>query len=439
MRFFPFFTNIEGRKALIVGGGSVALRKIEKLLPFKPEITVCAPEINEKIESIEGIKIKKRRFSADMTDGAAFVIAATDDRETNREISRICHEKNIPVNVVDDPELCNFLFPALVNRGKMTVGISTAGASPLVAKKTREAIEKLLPEDLAELLEHMEKLRPAVKAGGGDAARRGKEFEKEYEKYLQNRQAESEIYPKVSIVGAGCGDAGLITVRGLDRIKNCEVLLYDDLIDNGLLQFVPANSEIIYMGKRSGKHSASQNEICRTIAEYALQGKRVVRLKGGDPFVFGRGGEEAITLKEMGIDYEIIPGISSSIAIPEMAGIPVTHRGVSRSFHVITAHTADTEDGLPEDFDTLAGLGGTIVILMGLGKLEQIAKRLIGAGKDGETPTAVISGGNSRNPATVRAPLSEIAQKVTDKGLKAPAVIVIGETAGMQLLPEMEG
>ena len=438
MRCFPFFTDIEGKKALIVGGGTVAQRKIEKLLPFRPEITVCAPEINSEIEGLEGITVLKRGFSPDMLDDAAFVIAATDDREVNREISGLCREKNIPVNVVDDRELCSFIFPALVKRGKMTVGISTEGASPLAARKTREAIEKLIPEDYAELIEHMENIRHSVKSGEGGNAQHCREFEKEYEKFLRDKRAGTKAMQAVSIVGAGCGEADLITVRGLERIKNCDVLIYDDLIDEALLSCRPEGAETVYMGKRCGKHSAHQEEISKAIANYALQGKKVVRLKGGDPFVFGRGGEEALALKELGIDFEIIPGISSSIAIPEMAGISVTHRGVSRSFHVITAHTADTADGLPKDFDALAGIDGTIVILMGLNKLELIAERLMEAGKNPETPAAVISGGNSENPAKVTARLDEIAQKAKEAGTTAPAVIVIGETAGMNLLPETE-
>ena len=240
-------------------------------------------------------------------------------------------------------------------------------------------------------------------------------------------------YGKVYITGAGCGDYDLITLRGLEAIKKCDVLIYDDLIDEKLLEYVPAGAEIIYMGKRNGRHSFLQQEINETIVKCAKSGKTVVRLKGGDPFVFGRGGEEATALIESGIDFEIIPGISSCIAIPAFAGIPVTHRKISRSFHVITAHTADTTDGLPDDFDNYASLKGTLVFLMGLTKIEQISKRLIAGGKDPETPSAVISGGNSREHATVRAALKNIAKAAQEAQVKSPAVIVVGDTAAMEL------
>ena len=235
----------------------------------------------------------------------------------------------------------------------------------------------------------------------------------------------------VSIVGAGCGEKDLITLRGLDRIRSCEVLIYDDLIDEALLNELPESAERIYMGKRLGRHSARQDEINSKIIEKAREGKRVVRLKGGDPFVFGRGGEECQALMDAGISFELVPGISSAIAIPELSGIPVTHRGMSRGFLVVTAHTADTEDGLPDYIDKLAGLGVTLVFLMGLNRLDRISKRLIASGMRDSLPAAVISGGNSPNPAAVRGTLRDIAEKAAEAQVKAPAVIIVGETAAL--------
>ncbi len=235
----------------------------------------------------------------------------------------------------------------------------------------------------------------------------------------------------VSIVGAGCGEKDLITLRGLNRIRNCEVLIYDDLIDEALLNELPDSAEKIYMGKRLNRHSAKQEEINACIVNKALEGKKVVRLKGGDPFVFGRGGEECQALIDAGIDFELVPGLSSSIAIPELSGIPVTHRGLSRGFHVVTAHTADTEDGLPEYIDKMACLDVTLVFLMGLSRLDKICKRLIASGMKETMPTAVVSGGNSPNPATVRGNLLTIADKVKAAQVKAPAVIIVGETAAL--------
>lgn len=234
---------------------------------------------------------------------------------------------------------------------------------------------------------------------------------------------------KVYLVGAGCGAADLITVRGLTLLQSCDTVIYDDLIAEELLTAVPASAEKIYVGKRSGRHSMLQAEICMLLVDMARKGKTVVRLKGGDPFVFGRGGEEMEALLEAGIPCEAVPGISSAIAIPAEAGIPVTHRGLSQSIHIVTAHTADTEDGLPKQIYELAQLEGTLVFLMGLKQLPKLTEKLLEAGKRADTPAAVISGGNAPNPGIVRGTLCNIAEK--SSSIQSPAVIVIGEVAAL--------
>lgn len=234
---------------------------------------------------------------------------------------------------------------------------------------------------------------------------------------------------KVYLVGAGCGAADLITVRGRRLLQRCDAVVYDDLIDHTLLEVVPVGAQCIYMGKRSGRHSAPQEEICAKLIELARGGKTVVRLKGGDPYVFGRGGEEMAALLDAGVPCEVVPGVTSAIAIPAEAGIPVTYRGVSRSVHIITAHTADTPDGLPADMEQMAKLHGTLVFLMGLRRLANIAQRLMAAGMDGNTPAVVLSGGNSSNPAAVRGCLRDIAERA--QSVQPPAVIVVGEVAAM--------
>lgn len=234
----------------------------------------------------------------------------------------------------------------------------------------------------------------------------------------------------VSLVGAGCG-TGLITLLGAERLKSCDAVVYDDLIAPDTLRLAPRDAQLVYMGKRAGRTSAKQEEICAELIRLAREGKRVVRLKGGDPYVFGRGGEEMQALIAAGVACEEIPGVSSAYAVPAMAGIPVTHRGVSRGFHVVTAHTAG-DGGLPDYFDGLARLPGTLVILMGLGKLDIIAARLIELGRDPATPAAVVSD-SSRGRYCVRGTLADIAGRAA--GALPPAVIVIGETAGMDLSP----
>lgn len=239
----------------------------------------------------------------------------------------------------------------------------------------------------------------------------------------------------VYLVGAGCGGPELLTLRGAELLRSCDSVIYDDLIARQLLALAPSDAERLYMGKRSGHHSASQEEICAALIDRAKSGKRVVRLKGGDPFVFGRGGEEILALQEAGVPYEEIPGISSAIAIPAGAGIPVTHRGVSQSLHIITAHTADTQDGLPTGLEDLTRLQGTLVFLMGLGRLEQLIQRLMSAGMSGETPAAVVSGGNAPCPVTVRGTLIDLAERVRRAGVQPPAVIVVGGVAAIDLSP----
>lgn len=437
MAYFPFFMELGGKEGLILGGGTVALRKIEKLLPFGPVLTVVAPEILPQIREISGLKLCQRPFApADIHAGLAFVIAATDAKEENQRIAALCQAHRIPVNVVDDPKACTFLFPALVQRGKLTVGISTAGASPTAAVRVKEQIRDLLPEGYGDILEYLEEKRIQIKAalpekdqGGAlrslcDACLKqgGALSEDGYAKILQGKKA-----GKVSLVGAGCGKADLLTLRALRLLRGCDVVVYDDLIDPEILQMAPESARRIYMGKRCGCHAASQEEISAALVKLGQEGWNVVRLKGGDPFVFGRGGEEALALKEAGVPFQVVPGISSAIAIPEEAGIPVTHRGLSREVHIITAHTAG-EDG---DYKRYGAMDGTQVFLMGLSRLEMIAAQLISGGKSPETPAAVISGGNAPVKQSVRGTLGDIADKAKD--VRSPAVILVGDVAKLEL------
>ena len=237
----------------------------------------------------------------------------------------------------------------------------------------------------------------------------------------------------VTLVGAGCGKADLITVRGLRMLQQCQAVVYDDLIDPALLSAAPERALRIYMGKRSGHHSASQEEINRKLIALAQSGLHVVRLKGGDPYLFGRGGEEMLALQAAGIPCAEIPGIPSAIGIPAEAGIPVTHRGVSRGVHIITAHAAGTADGLPEDFDAIAKLDDTLIFLMGLRQLSRIVQRLLAAGKSPDTPAAVLSGGNSPHPVAVRSALRDIEAAAAAAGAVSPAIILVGKAAAMDL------
>lgn len=441
MGWFPFFIQLEGARGLLVGGGRVALRKAEKLLPFGAQLTVVAPCICPPLAALPGLTLCRRAFAdSDLSPAPDFVIAATGERALDRRIAALCRARRILVNVVDDPAACGFYFPALVQRGRLCIGISTGGASPTAAAWLRQKIEALLPPGFDGILDRLAARREAVKAEGGSEAKRAERLQQAFA--LELAAAEAPHAPaaarenagpgRVALVGAGCGRADLITVRGLRLLQQCRAVVYDDLIDTALLDTVPAGAERIYVGKRSGRHSAPQAEINAALIALAQRGGLTVRLKGGDPYVFGRGGEEALALQRAGIPFEVVPGITAAIAVPAEAGIPVTHRGVSRAVHIITAHTQDETP----DFSSWAALAadGTLVFLMGLQRLPQIAAGLLAGGLPPQTPAAVLSGGNAPHPAAVRASLGEITDAARAAGVEAPAVIVVGDVAGMELL-----
>lgn len=441
MGWFPFFIQLEGARGLLVGGGRVALRKAEKLLPFGAQLTVVAPCICPPLAALPGLTLCRRAFAdSDLSPAPDFVIAATGDRALDRRIAALCRTRRILVNVVDDPAACGFYFPALVQRGRLCIGISTGGASPTAAAWLRQKIEALLPPGFDGILDRLAARREAVKAEGGSEAKRAERLQQAFALELAAAEAppvpaaarESAGPGRVALVGAGCGRADLITVRGLRLLQQCRAVVYDDLIDTALLDTVPAGAERIYVGKRSGRHSAPQAEINAALIALAQRGGLTVRLKGGDPYVFGRGGEEALALQRAGIPFEVVPGITAAIAVPAEAGIPVTHRGVSRAVHIITAHTQDETP----DFSRWAALAadGTLVFLMGLQRLPQIAAGLLAGGLPPQTPAAVLSGGNAPHPAAVRASLGEITDAARAAGVEAPAVIVVGDVAGMELL-----
>ena len=441
MGWFPFFIQLEGTRGLLVGGGRVALRKAEKLLPFGAQLTVVAPCICPPLAALPGLTLCRRAFAdSDLSPAPDFVIAATGDRALDRRIAALCRARRILVNVVDDPAACGFYFPALVQRGRLCIGISTGGASPTAAAWLRQKIEALLPPGFDGILDRLAARREAVKAEGGSEAKRAERLQQAFA--LELAAAEAPHAPaaarenagpgRVALVGAGCGRADLITVRGLRLLQQCRAVVYDDLIDTALLDTAPAGAERIYVGKRSGRHSAPQAEINAALIALAQRGGLTVRLKGGDPYVFGRGGEEALALQRAGIPFEVVPGITAAIAVPAEAGIPVTHRGVSRAVHIITAHTQDETP----DFSRWAALAadGTLVFLMGLQRLPQIAAGLLAGGLPPATPAAVLSGGNAPHPAAVCASLGEITDAARAAGVEAPAVIVVGDVAGMELL-----
>lgn len=466
MGYFPFFVELKGKRGLIVGGGIVAERKVRKLLPYEPELLVVAPKIDNGIWKLsEEIKEKRKKnedtselilserdFETTNLEKMDFVIAATSDETLNARIAKLCEERNILVNVVDDKEKCGFLFPSLIREGKLSIGISTEGASPRVATTFRARLSADIPERMEEILDYLEKIRPFAKMAIEDDKKRaaflmeladvcmgkGRPLtETECEILLENYQSKTlkeacpvrKVSPgKVVLVGAGCLSYEYITLRGMQEIRKAQVLIYDALIDTRLLDFTIENCEKICVGKRSGRHSMKQEEINMLLIEKAKEGAHVVRLKGGDPFVFGRGNEEVDALTEAGIETEVIPGISSCIAVPELAGIPVTERKVSRSFHVMTGHFAGDEESLKDEIHKMAAMDGTCVFLMGYTRLAEIVRELQNGGAAVETPVAVIHGTSDGSSRAAYGTLLTIEKEVQEKQIPMPAVIVVGDT-----------
>lgn len=436
MGYFPFFMEIKGKDALVVGGGKVACRKAERLLVFGVNLTVVAPSIEKELLENPLVFCVERPFEEKDICGRMFVVAASGDPEVNRHVAELCRQRQIPVNVADDKEACSFLFPALIKEGCLTVGISTEGVSPALSGYLKGQIQGLLPEGAGDRIKELKALREHVREQIPDQEQRAKLLRKEA---LKCMRADVLKEGTVTLVGAGCGAYDLITLRGMRALQGAQAIIYDDLIDERLLSFAGESCERIYVGKRGGLPSTPQEKINEILIQKAKEGKSVVRLKGGDCFVFGRGGEEILALQNAGIRTEVVPGVSSATGVPGLAGIPVTYRGISQSFHVATARSAVPakeaagEDDFPEDLDKLASLNGTLVFLMGLGRLEELAARLIRYGKSPDTPAAVIKSGFDGNISMVRGCLGDIAGKVKEAEIKAPAVILVGPCAGQEL------
>lgn len=455
MGYFPFFIDIKGKKGLIIGGGRIAEHKLRKILSYEPDITVVATKISDSIKSIEGVKFIEREFVNSDLEGCSFCIAATDDKKFNAYVAGVCRKYHILINVVDDKDNCQFLFPSVYKAGNLSIGISTQGASPYIAADIKNRIASELPPDIEQILDYLCSIRENIKAKVEESSKRAAIFKASARRCMvlgrkldddeldeiiasvKENEADETKKGRVVIAGAGCGAYDLITVRALNAVKAAEVIVYDDLIDERLLEYALESCEKIYVGKRNERHSTPQQDINELLLAKANEGKYVVRLKGGDPYVFGRGAEEIQYLKAAGIETEEIPGISSAIAVPAMAGIPVTHRDVSRSFSIITGHTSgDVKDGektLHADIRNSAAMDGTCVYLMGLTHLKEIADTLMKEGKSENTPAAVISGGFDGTYKAVRGTLKDIVEKTAKEGIQSPAVIVTGDTVNMNI------
>ena len=408
--------DLTGRAVLVVGAGRVALEKIEGLLAAGAEVTVVAPQVLPEVEELDADDSSAAATAPDDLDGKFLVVAATATTSVNRRVFRDAEARALLCNVVDVPELCSFILPAVHRHEPIAVAVSTGGASPALAQHLRDQIATVVRPEHAELA-----APPARAAAVGQVALR---HLRGAQGVLRRARRGGARRMTVHLVGAGPGDPGLITARGLELVRACDVLVADVLVAQELIDEAPDDAIVI---SRAGM---KQEAVTRLLVAYGTTGLDTVRLKGGDPFVFGRGGEEALALAEAGIPFEIVPGVSSIAAVPASALIPVTHRGVSDRVTIASGHGAD---GGEPDYASLAAAGGTLVLFMGLERVEQLCRGLVAAGLPASTPAAVVSRGTLPDQESVSGTLETLAELAA--GLESPALVIVGEVVAVGAEP----
>jgi uroporphyrin-III C-methyltransferase / precorrin-2 dehydrogenase / sirohydrochlorin ferrochelatase len=469
---YPVMLEVRDRLCLVVGGGGVALRKVEGLWAEGARVTVVAPDPVPGLERLAGdltVVLERRPYREGEAADYALVFAATDDREVNRRVFQDAEAAGVWSNVADDPELCSFHLPARVQRGPMQIAIASAGEAPFVVRRMRQLFERLFGTEWAEWMEAAGRFRREVRRldlEPAESERRYDTFfeetvdpvrfvarvptEEEEEVYLagsravpetdeeapstgreRHRETErpAETVGFVSLVGAGPGDPGLLTVRGRRRLHAADVIVYDRLALTALPCDLPAEVELHGVGKQASRHPVPQEEINALLVRLAREGKRVVRFKGGDPYVFGRGSEEAEELVRAGVPFEIVPAVTAGIAVPAYAGIPVTHRREAVRVTIVTAHEARKTDGSQVRWDLMAGdPHATILGYMGVTQIGDVVAELLAAGLDPKTPAAMIERGTTSAQRVVRSTVSRLPEDIVEAGLQPPGLFVIGRT-----------
>lgn len=449
MNYLPIFVDLKNRPVLVVGGGHVALRKIEALLKAKAKIKVVAEKLHSSVQTLvdeQKIEWLATHFKDEQVNQAYLVIAATDDSALNQQVFNAAEAQQRLVNVVDDQPRCSYIFPSIIDRSPVQIAISSGGAAPVLIRLLREKLEALIPQNIGLMATLATQWRNAVKAKFPQLTQRRRFWEKLFTHqsfqrltethqieqaealFQQELKADNPIIGEVSLVGAGPGDAGLLTLKGLQTIQQADVVLYDALVSDPILELVRRDADKIFVGKRAGKHSVKQEETNQLLVKYAKQGKRVVRLKGGDPFVFGRGGEELEVLKSEHIPFTVVPGITAALGATAYAGIPLTHRDYAQTAMFITGHLKPDGDKLK--WETLAQGNQTLVVYMGTIKAHELASELQKHGKPSDTPVAIISHGTLPNQKVQTGVLSELATLA--ENAETPALIVIGEVVELQ-------
>ncbi len=473
----PIVVSLAGASVVIVGGGAVAERKVESLRDTGARITVIAPSLTAGLEGLGAqgeILVVRRVYAPGDLAGARLAYVATDDPDVSHAVHREATERSVWLNVADRPELCGFTVPAVLRRGDLAVAVSTGGASPAMARRIREQLEGAFGPEYAVALAILRRVRERVQARGGDlgemrdglmalagpdllravAARDARavdallgaalgpgvtldELGMDLSTLAEAGGAEAprpgaRRPGRVFLVGAGPGDPDLLTLKGQACLRASDVIVYDALVDKRVLEHAHPGATLVYAGKREGHHSRPQEEISALLVEHARAGRTVTRLKGGDPFVFGRGGEEALALAEAGIAFEVVPGVSAGVAVPAYAGIPVTHRDVSASVTFVTGHARTGADLSSVDWDALGRDRGTLVFFMGLRNLPQIAGALVARGRPAATPAAVVGCGTTERQVTVTGTLADIVERARHAGIEPPALVVVGEVVALR-------
>ncbi|MBM3351522.1 MAG: uroporphyrinogen-III C-methyltransferase [Betaproteobacteria bacterium] len=452
MQALPIFLNIKQRPCVVIGGGEVAARKVTMLLKADATITVVAPAFCHELQSLavaHKIQCIQSTYAPTQLNGACLIIAATDTATVNETVSNDAKALNIPVNVVDAPALCTFTMGSIIDRSPVVIAVSSEGNAPVLARYIRTKIETMLPATYGRIAAIAGEFRDKVKAKfattqarrifwedvlqGPMVERVLSGQEQAARELLQNLIDNQETTPnkgEVFLVGGGPGDPDLLTLRALRLMQQCDVCVYDKLVSPEVMQLVRRDAELIYVGKARDQHTLPQEEINELLARLALEGKRVLRLKGGDPFIFGRGGEEIETLMQHGVPFQVVPGITAANGVSSYAGIPLTHRDYAQACLFTTGHLKD--GSLDLDWAALARPKQTVVIYMGLVGLAQICEKLIAQGVSPSMPVAVVQQGTTQRQKVVVATLADLAEKVSAAGLRAPCLTIIGEVVKLR-------
>ncbi len=452
MSHLPIYMTLQDRPVLLVGGGELAVRKLRLIRKSGAAVTVVAPRVSGELEDLAGhgaVLLKRRAFTPGDVEGHSIVFAATGIAAVDSAVSHASRSRSIPVNAVDRPALSDFIMPAIVDRAPIMVAISSGGSAPVLARMIRARIESQLPPALGKLAAFADRFRGAVKAmvDDGDARRRfwerffdgpvAKLVLKGDERKAQERMlalvnadpAHHAVVGGVSIVGAGPGDPDLLTFRAMRAIQEADIVVYDRLVGPDILEYVRRDAERVFVGKSRSNHHRTQDQINALLADLAVSGKRVVRLKGGDPFVFGRGGEERDYLMARGVAVDVVPGITAAVGAAAYAGVPLTHRDHASAVTFVTGHGKDGEPDL--DWAHLAKARQTVVIYMGVDTADRTAARLLENGMAAQTPVAVIENATRPEQRVIAGVVGQLGGLVAEHAITGPALLVIGSVAGL--------